>query len=87
MKIVRKSSEEEMILEFLKGEINSERFNEKLNVILKKLNVDSSIIESGNIVSNTENLLRLKIMCYVWKRKEYYEKYKFVYTKIRRLLV
>ena len=40
MEVVRKSSENEMILEFLKGELNSNRFNSDLNDSLNKLNVD-----------------------------------------------
>ena len=34
MKKLRDSNENEMILEFLKGELNSTRFNEKLRQIL-----------------------------------------------------
>lgn len=62
MEKLRISNEYEMILEFLKGEIESNRFNEKLNKILKQLNLNSSIINNGNISNEEENLLRLKIM-------------------------
>lgn len=62
MKLIRKTNEAEMILEFLKGEINSSRFNEELNDTLKKLNLNTSIINEGDISNEKENLLRLKIM-------------------------
>lgn len=62
MKIIRNSCEEEMILEFLKGEINSKRFNQKLYDILKELNISSEIITNGDINSDGQNKLRLKIM-------------------------
>ena len=62
MEIVKKSSEAEMILEFLKGEINSARFNDDLNRVLKELEIDENIINNGNIFNSEENLLRLKIM-------------------------
>lgn len=59
---IRESNEAEVILEFLKGEINSNRFSENLNNVLKELNVDKSIIISGDINNKEENLKRLKIM-------------------------
>jgi hypothetical protein len=62
MKIVRKTNEAEMILEFLKGELNSKRFNEELNKALEKLKLDSSIIVNGDITNEKENLNRLNIM-------------------------
>ena len=62
MEKLRISNEDEMILEFLKGEIKSDRFNEDLEKTLMQLNLDSNIINNGNILNNEENLLRLKIM-------------------------
>lgn len=62
MEVVRKSSENEMILEFLKGELNSNRFNSDLNDSLNELNVDSNIISNGDLSNEDENSLRLKIM-------------------------
>lgn len=62
MEIIRTSNEDEMILEFLKGEISSDRFNENLKEVLKVLNLDFEIINNGNILNAEENLLRLKIM-------------------------
>lgn len=51
-----------MILEFLKGELNSKRFNEDLNNAINELGLDSSIILNGNIEDEQENNDRLKIM-------------------------
>ena len=62
MEQLRISNENEMILEFLKGEIKSDRFNEELKKTLRQLHLDSSIINNGNILNGEENLLRLKIM-------------------------
>lgn len=62
MKLLKKSSEAEMILEFLKGELNSKRFNEDLNNVINTLGLDSNIILNGNIEDEKENIDRLKIM-------------------------
>ena len=62
MKLIRNCNEEEMILEFLKGEINSKRFNEALNIAINTLGLDSNIILNGNINDDQENIDRLKIM-------------------------
>ena len=44
MEKLRISNEDEKILEFLKGEIKSDRFNEDLEKTLMQLNLDSNII-------------------------------------------
>lgn len=62
MKLIRNATESEMILEFLRGELNSNRFNSDLNKVLKKLNIESNIITNGNILDSKENKLRLQIM-------------------------
>ena len=51
-----------MILEFLKGKLNSKRFNGSLDNIINDLRLDSSIIFNGNIRNKKENLDRLNIM-------------------------
>ncbi len=61
MNVIRKSNEDEMILEFLKGEISSNRFNKKLSDVLDKLCLDKKIILDGKF-SNDENKLRKEIM-------------------------
>lgn len=62
MNLIRKTNEAEMILEFLKGELNSKRFNEDLNNAINELGLDSNIILKGNISDDQENNDRLKIM-------------------------
>ena len=62
MKLIRKTNEAEMILEFLKGELNSKRFNEDLNNAINELGLDLNIILNGNINDDQENIDRLKIM-------------------------
>ena len=62
MKIVRNSNEDEMILEFLKGEIQSDRFNNDLKRVLDKLSLDDNIINNGDFNNQDENKKRLKIM-------------------------
>ena len=51
-----------MILEFLKGEYNSKRFNKKLYDIIKQLSFDESLITNGTITNEKENISRLEIM-------------------------
>lgn len=62
MKIIKETNEDEMILEFLKGEYISERFNKKLQCAIDKINLSSDIIVNGNTMSNEQNQLRKKIM-------------------------
>ena len=62
MNLIRKTNEAEMILEFLKGELNSKRFNEDLNNAINELGLDSNIILNSNINDDQENIDRLKIM-------------------------
>ena len=62
MNLIRKTNEAEMILEFLKGELNSKRFNEDLNNAINELGLDLNIILNGNINDDQENIDRLKIM-------------------------
>lgn len=62
MKKIRKSNENEMVLNFLLGEISSNRFSDDLKRVLSELNLDKSIIEDANLSNNNENLLRIKIL-------------------------
>ena len=62
MKTIKSSSENEMILEFLKGELNSNRFNKKLLDIMNKMNLNVDLIANGDVSNNEDNLSRLKIM-------------------------
>jgi len=62
MKVIRDASEEEMILEFLKGEINSTRFNNELFDALNEFNLDRDIIDNGDIFNSDENKKRFLVM-------------------------
>ena len=62
MKIIRNTNEAEMILDFLKGELNSKRFNEQLIDIINNLNLKLNLVVDGDTSNSDENLLRLKIM-------------------------
>ena len=61
MKLIRKSNEDEMILEFLKGELSSDRFNNKLINVLDDLDISKDIILNGKFTLE-ENNLRKRIM-------------------------
>jgi len=62
MKIIRDSNENEMILSFLQGELESDRFSEKLNDILVKLQLTKDIIINANICDDKENEDRKNIL-------------------------
>ena len=55
MKIIRNSSEDEMLLEYLKSEINSKRFGERLKKTLNELNISKDILLNGNLENKYEN--------------------------------
>lgn len=62
MKILRESSENEMILEFLKAESTSERFSEKLEKAMVDLGFDEEIITKADLQSNLQNVQRKKLL-------------------------
>ncbi|MCQ2505552.1 MAG: hypothetical protein MJ113_00030 [Lachnospiraceae bacterium] len=62
MQIIRNSSEAEMILAFLQGELQSKRFSEKIKNALADLNLNSDIIIYGNINAEYENKKRAFLM-------------------------
>ena len=62
MKKIKKSSEEEMVLEFLKMELQSDRFSSKILKILKNLKLDIDIINNGNLLNDNENRLRSVVL-------------------------
>ena len=55
MKKIRNTNESEMILEFLKGEINSNRFDNELIKVLEQLGLNRDIIINGDISNQEEN--------------------------------
>ncbi|MDE7362188.1 MAG: hypothetical protein K2N38_09675 [Oscillospiraceae bacterium] len=62
MKIIRESSENEMILEFLKAESTSERFSEQIKNTIEKLGFDESVVFSADPQNETENIKRRKLL-------------------------
>ena len=62
MEFIKKSSEDEMIAVFLNAEINSVRFGDGLVEIIKKLNLQNSIITEPNLFDDKENKIRKNII-------------------------
>lgn len=62
MKIIKKTTEDDMIAVFLRTEINSKRFRDKLNEILNSLNIDLKIIINPNVKNKEENDIRRYIL-------------------------
>jgi hypothetical protein len=62
MEILDKSSENEMIAIFLFEEIKSKRWVNKIDEIIKKENIDRSIIFNPNLNNNDENRLRKLVL-------------------------
>ena len=62
MNILRTSSEDEMISEFLKAEYSSERFSEQIKKVLKGLLLNESIILSADLINTNENTARKKLL-------------------------
>lgn len=62
MNILRTSSEDEMILEFLKTEYHSERFFEQIKKVMGELLLDESIIVSADLSRADENIARKKLL-------------------------
>lgn len=62
MEFIRQSSENEMILEFLKAEYFSERFSDQLKNIMKKLHFNDKIITCADLNNAEENHSRKKLL-------------------------
>ena len=62
MNILRTSSEDEMILEFLKTEYHSERFTEQIKKAMKELSLNEGIILSADLNDTNENTARKKLL-------------------------
>ena len=62
MKIIKQSTENEMIYEFLKMEIASIRYAEQIKSILDELHLSTEIITNGNILSQQENAARAEML-------------------------
>lgn len=62
MKILENITAEEMVSVFLKGEINSSRWTEKIKAILKKNNIDERIITCPDVKNKDENFIRAFVL-------------------------
>lgn len=62
MKVVRESNENEVVLNFLTGELQSERFNTQLKNTLKDIKTTERIITKPNLNNQKENDLRKEIL-------------------------
>lgn len=62
MKILRQSSEKEMILEYLRAEASSERFSDDIQETMKRLALDETILSSADLQSDDENRKRRELL-------------------------
>lgn len=62
MKFIRKSNENEVVLNFLEGELQSERFGGLLKKTLKDFKTTEQIIKNPDIRNKKENYLRKEIL-------------------------
>lgn len=62
MKILRNSSEAEMIHAFLSTEFVSDRFSEKLKMAMRTLSVDEQLLLSADLENEDENALRKDLL-------------------------
>ena len=90
MRKIKSSNEDEMVYEFLKTEINSDRYRESIESVLKEMQVNEDIIINGNTISEQENTLRAEILRRFrgWRDKELFEnfpiKIEWVWTEFDR---
>lgn len=62
MKFIREASEDEVVFNFLAGEIESDRFNCELKETLSSFNLTETIITNADLTSERENNLRKEIL-------------------------
>lgn len=62
MNIIRKSSEDEMVFEFLKAEYSSDRFSEDIEEAMHHLSLENGVILSADLHNAEENALRKKLL-------------------------
>lgn len=62
MKMMRDSSEAEMVFEFLRTEFYSDRFSEQLKKAMNSLSIDDQILLSANLENKEENALRKELL-------------------------
>jgi hypothetical protein len=62
MQKIKPSLENEMVFEFLKMELDSDRYAERIEAVLEALRIDKKIITDGDINSERENALRIEVL-------------------------
>lgn len=62
MKVLHQSSEEEMILEYLRAELSSKRFSDNIRKTMKRLSLDERIISAADLQSADENRKRRELL-------------------------
>ena len=62
MVILCNASEAEMVLAFLQAEIDSSRFRDEVINALKECNVTEKLIIHGDVLNETENVIRKKVL-------------------------
>ncbi|HSH31840.1 MAG TPA: hypothetical protein VK963_04215, partial [Candidatus Saccharimonadales bacterium] len=62
MKVIVKSNADEVVLEWLKAELNSERFSNDLQAAIKKAGQTDTIITSADLNDENENKIRQHIL-------------------------
>lgn len=83
MKILRRSSEDEMILEFLSAELESIRFRDKMIKVLKTLQLDEEVIIKADLNNDEENIIRKRILaCFrgYGRNEELFERFPTIKT-------
>ena len=62
MIFIRKSSESEMIAEFLSDEYRSKRFSDDIKASMEKLKIPEQVITAPDITNDSENTLRKRVL-------------------------
>jgi len=62
MLVIRDSNENEVILNFLRGELDSERFSNNLLKVMKNLGLNKEIILNADLNDEKENFLRKNLL-------------------------
>lgn len=62
MKLIRKATEDEMLLSFMQGELKSERFSGELRAAVAKCGQTEEIVTNGDLDSADECMIRKTIM-------------------------
>lgn len=62
MRILRDASEEEMVLAFLREELNSKRFREPILKILQDVGASEELLLNGDLTHEGQNVLRKRVL-------------------------